>query len=109
LDWLSQFGPMLVDWKKKCVQLEKDGTTVKLQVQPKQASIQLCEGVDVGKELGMGSDVLVAQIWLCEAEVVVTPLSRPPLEIQMVLDQYSLVFDPITKLPPIELLIIKYP
>jgi hypothetical protein len=50
--------------------------------------------------LGKGSDVLVAQIWLCEAEVVVTPLSTPPPEIQLVLDQYSLVFDPITKLPP---------
>jgi hypothetical protein len=41
---------------------------VRLQAQEEQAQIQLCEKVEIAKELKAQNEVLLAQIWLCEVE-----------------------------------------
>jgi hypothetical protein len=50
LDWLSQCSTMLVNWEDKWVELYKKDTT-RLQVQEERASVQMCEAIQVAKEL----------------------------------------------------------
>jgi len=43
LDWLSQFGPMTMDWKNKWVEIPRDNTTIRLQAQEEHSHIHMCE------------------------------------------------------------------
>jgi Retroviral aspartyl protease len=62
LDWLSQFGPMTVDWKHKWVEFPINNQTVRLQVQDEKAVIQMCGGVEIDKEVKSQSEIMVAHI-----------------------------------------------
>jgi hypothetical protein len=39
LDWLLQFGPIVVYWNQKWIELKKEGKIVKLQVQSEHSMI----------------------------------------------------------------------
>jgi Retroviral aspartyl protease len=99
LDWLSKFGPMTIDWRNKWVEIPTEDTVVKLQVQEENAAIQLCEEVELDKEFKPQSEIMVAHIWLCEAEIKqeTTPLDP---SLHSVLLQFPEVFAQITNSPP---------
>jgi Reverse transcriptase (RNA-dependent DNA polymerase)/Retroviral aspartyl protease/Retrotransposon gag protein len=99
LDWLSQFGPMTVDWKHKWVEFPLHSQMVKLQVQDEKVIIQMCEGVEIEKEVRNQSEIMVAHIWLCEAE---PGKGSAPVatKLQEVLKQFPEVFDGTSNTPP---------
>jgi hypothetical protein len=80
LDWLSKLGPMCIDWEKKWVQFEMKGKTIKLQVTDKVAQLNLCDSVELTGECKSQKEVLVAQIWLCEARPISKSNHAPELE-----------------------------
>jgi hypothetical protein len=98
LDWLAQFGPMVVDWNSKWVQFEMGGKTVKLQVQKEIVEISLCEAVNVSKE------ILAVSLWWpkfgCVAEDLHIPSLQAPAALQPRLNRFASVFESITALPP---------
>jgi Reverse transcriptase (RNA-dependent DNA polymerase)/RNase H-like domain found in reverse transcriptase/Retroviral aspartyl protease/Retrotransposon gag protein len=99
LDWLSQFEPMTVDWKHKWVKFSLHSQMVRLQVQDEKVIIQMCEGVEIEKEVKSQSEIMVAHIWLCEAE---PGKGSAPVatELQEVLNQFPEVFDGTSNTPP---------
>jgi Retroviral aspartyl protease len=66
LDWLSQFGPMCIDWHNRWVEFQQQGDKIRLQVSSETAMLKLCEEINVDKELKSHSDLVVAHIWFCE-------------------------------------------
>jgi RNase H-like domain found in reverse transcriptase/Reverse transcriptase (RNA-dependent DNA polymerase)/Integrase zinc binding domain/Retroviral aspartyl protease/Ty3 transposon capsid-like protein/Integrase core domain/Chromo (CHRromatin Organisation MOdifier) domain len=107
LDWLSQFATMLVNWNGKWVELAKNGTTTRLQVQEEMAKVQLCHEVQLEKEVKGGSDIMMAQIWLCQ-ETELKP-DNTPIELQSLLAEFSCVFDNTFNLPPLRAIDHKIP
>lgn len=51
---------MKIDWRNKWFEFDKGGKPVKLQVQEEKTLIQMCEGVELDKELKANSSVIVA-------------------------------------------------
>jgi Reverse transcriptase (RNA-dependent DNA polymerase)/RNase H-like domain found in reverse transcriptase/Retroviral aspartyl protease len=103
LDWLSQFGPMCIDWHNRWVEFQQQGDKIRLQVSSETAMLKLCEEINVDKELKSHSDLVVAHIWFCEeltrqhkVQSTVTTHS----EIDEVLSKFSCVFDSTVSLPP---------
>jgi DNA-binding helix-hairpin-helix protein with protein kinase domain len=71
------------------------------------AIVKMCEGMEVHKVIKDVSDVVVAQIWVCEAMTVNNEVAivkfipeSPENKIQKVLNQFSSVFVPPTVMPP---------
>jgi Retroviral aspartyl protease len=98
LDWLSTLGPMQIDWKEKWLEFQNKGKSVKLQVTTEKAVLQLCETVNLDKEIKSDSNLLVAHLWMCELNNM-NP-QEVPSELLPVLTQYSMVFEPKAELPP---------
>jgi Retroviral aspartyl protease len=67
LDWLSQFGPMTIDWQQKWVEFKQGDRLIRLEVKGEQAVIQQYECIKVAKESKSQSEVMLAHIWLCVA------------------------------------------
>jgi Retroviral aspartyl protease len=107
LDWLSKFGPMKVDWQNRWVELNQNGTTVKLQVPLVSAALHQCEAVELSAEWKPQQEILVAQIWLCEADPA--PAKLVPADLADIIQQYSTVFKNQTQLPLLEVLITQFP
>jgi Retroviral aspartyl protease len=87
LDWLSKFEPMLIGWNQKWIEFDNNGCKVRLHVQDENVVVHFCEGIQVDKELKDGNEVMVAQIWLCEANPnsVFPSLNNVPIEFYYVL------------------------
>jgi Retroviral aspartyl protease len=98
LDWLSKFGPMKVDWHHKWVEITENGATIRLQVVPDSATIQCCGGVELPSEWKPQSELLVAQIWLCEAQPTLD--KHVLVELLELLQQFAYVFENQATLPP---------
>jgi hypothetical protein len=91
---------MLIDWNNKWVHIDKGGKMVKLQAHPEQAVVQVCEEVNINEELQGRSELMVAQIWLCEAASPTVCSTHPSPELSKVLEDFASVFEPIFTLPP---------
>jgi Reverse transcriptase (RNA-dependent DNA polymerase)/RNase H-like domain found in reverse transcriptase/Retroviral aspartyl protease len=100
LDWLSQFATLLVNWKERWVELNQYGTTVRLQVQEEVTKVQMCETVQLEKEIKNGSELMVAHIWLCQPEEYNMDLATVPRELHSLLNQYKSLFNTSTPSPP---------
>jgi Reverse transcriptase (RNA-dependent DNA polymerase) len=94
---------MLIGWNKKWIEFDNNGCKVRLQVQDENVVVHFYEGIQVDKELKDGNEVMVAQIWLCEANPnsVFPSLKNVPTEFHSVLQQFSTVFEQPTTLPPV--------
>jgi hypothetical protein len=101
LDLLSQFATMLVNWEEKWVELAKPSNTVKLAIQEEIAKVQMCESIQVAKEVKEGSELMVAHIWLCQAESASMDLSSVPVALDLILLHYKHLFNTQTSLPPV--------
>lgn len=98
LDWLSQFGPMKIDWGERWIAFEKEGREIKLQVQEEAAIVRLCQQVNIEKEIKEDSELIVAQIMLVLTN---DDKSAPmPTEVAKVLETFSDVFENPSSLPP---------
>jgi hypothetical protein len=53
---------MRVDWQNHWIELNQDGTTVKLQMPPVSATLHQCETVELPTEWKPQQEILVAQI-----------------------------------------------
>jgi hypothetical protein len=98
LDWLSQFGPMKIDWRERWIAFEKGGREIKLQVQEEKAVVKMCQQVNLDKEGKEDSELIVAQVML----VLASEESQAPVpkEVALVLNQFPDVFENPTTLPP---------
>lgn len=88
LDWLSQLGPIQIDWRKKWLEFSKGGKTVRLQVQEETACIKA------------QSDIMLAHIWLCEEGGKKEDSNTVLPELQGVLSKFTKVFETSNSLPP---------
>ena len=84
MDWLEQFSPMKVDWKHKWLALPYNGSTVVLYGDVPSAP--------------EGTVIQVCAVELHETEPVVSIYCHP--EIQQILDEFSVLFELPTTLPP---------
>jgi hypothetical protein len=93
---------MLVGWNNKWIEFDRQGTTVRLQIQEEQAVAHMCEEIQIAKELKEGNEIMVAQIWMCEAEQeqILKGMLTVPTVLQPVLHKYMAVFEQPTSLPP---------
>ncbi|KAJ4807897.1 polyprotein [Rhynchospora pubera] len=98
-DWLTELGPMLIDWKKGVLKFKQGSKEVKLQVCTETAEISLCEGAFSFKlEENQGSEILVACLFKVETVDEITPEMES--ELILILDQYHNIFVEPTFLPP---------
>ncbi|KAJ4753988.1 polyprotein [Rhynchospora pubera] len=100
LDWLTELGPMMVDWGQGCIQFKRNNKDVKLQVCDEVAEIRLYEGqVNPAEEIKKGSEVLVAHLFKLEEGNSTQLLSNPKFD--EILAKFSEVFQEPSALPPI--------
>ncbi|KAJ4816839.1 polyprotein [Rhynchospora pubera] len=100
LDWLTELGPMMVDWGQGCIQFKRNNKDVKLQVCDEVAEIRLYEGqVNPAEEIKRGSEVLVAHLFKLEEGNSTQLLSNPKFD--EILAKFSEVFQEPSALPPI--------
>jgi RNase H-like domain found in reverse transcriptase/Reverse transcriptase (RNA-dependent DNA polymerase)/Integrase zinc binding domain/Retroviral aspartyl protease/Integrase core domain/Retrotransposon gag protein/Chromo (CHRromatin Organisation MOdifier) domain len=98
LDWLSKLGPMKIDWSQQWVEFKLGPETVKLQVKGNESELHCCEAVELSSEWKPHSELLVAQIWLCEGQS--SKENQVPMELEEVLKKFVAVFETPTQLPP---------
>lgn len=98
LDWLSQLGPMTIDWGNRWVAFEKGGKRIKLQVQEEVARVEMCQAIEMEKKIKRGSEMILAHVMLVQGGSKEATLTPP--EIQEVLNQYEEVFLESSSLPP---------
>ncbi|KAJ3685430.1 hypothetical protein LUZ61_014594 [Rhynchospora tenuis] len=99
MDWLTERGPMVVDWKKGSLRFKNGDKEVKLQVCEEVAEVALCHTVmDLRNEDKKGSEILIAHMFKVEADSLIGRNVAPELE--FVIDQYSHIFEEPKTLPP---------
>jgi Retroviral aspartyl protease/Reverse transcriptase (RNA-dependent DNA polymerase) len=99
IDWLTQIGPMRIDWGKESIKFNHNGTYIKLQVQEEVAEVKLCEGaIDVKKGKRRGSKIVVARLFIMGNEE--KGQKNIHVDLQEILDQFQDVFLEPTNLPP---------
>ncbi|KAJ4821432.1 polyprotein [Rhynchospora pubera] len=99
LDWLTERGPMMVDWKKGYLKFKNGDKEVKLQVSEETAGLALCQSeLDLVQERRKGSEILVAQLFKMEAENPIELNVAP--ELLPILQNYAQLFEEPTTLPP---------
>lgn len=90
---------MKIDWGSKWIEFERGGKVIKLLVQEEIAKVTMCQTLKLTKQLKSQSEVLIAQICLCESKE--TNNTVHILELEMVLSRYSDVFEATIELLPI--------
>ncbi|KAJ3689593.1 hypothetical protein LUZ61_018757 [Rhynchospora tenuis] len=99
LDWLTELGPMWIDWGKGCIAFKRNGTDIHLQVQEELAEVQLCQQVfNLKKEAADGNEVLIAHLFLVKPESHINKSEK--LQLADILDKYKAVFQEPCALPP---------
>ncbi|KAJ4783151.1 polyprotein [Rhynchospora pubera] len=99
LDWLTERGPMMVDWKKGCLKFKDGDKEVQLQVSEETAGLALCHSeMNLVQEGRKGSEILVAHLFKVEVE------NRKEIEVAQelkpILTEYAYLFEEPTTLPP---------
>ncbi|KAJ1702741.1 hypothetical protein LUZ63_002520 [Rhynchospora breviuscula] len=99
LDWLTERGPMMVDWKKGCLKFKSGDKEVKLQVCEEVAEVSMCDTeINLVQERKRGNEVVIAQLFSVvnepSGETSITP------ELCNVLEEYSELFEEPKTLPP---------
>jgi hypothetical protein len=89
---------MMIDWNNKWVEFKQKGNKVKLQVLKEDSVLQVCEEVELQSEWRPQSELLVAQVWVCEDQTISKNIIR--LELMDVLSKYAVVFETPNQLPP---------
>ncbi|KAJ4748790.1 polyprotein [Rhynchospora pubera] len=99
MDWLSQHGPMTIDWELGQLQLFKEGQKLIFQVKNEVAEVRMCqEVVQPAKEAKNGSLMLLAHIMsVDEQQTVPQPV---PHQLQPVLMEFDHIFLEPSELPP---------
>jgi hypothetical protein len=98
-DWLTQVGPMKVDWRKGGIEFNHKGVDIKLQVQEEVVEVKFCERViDIRKEKKKGSEIVVAHLFSLGEEEKAQKQIHP--ELQDILNQFQDVFLEPTTPPP---------
>jgi Retroviral aspartyl protease len=92
LDWLSKWGEMCVNWKDKWIKFQHEGKEVQLNVTDEVAVVRMCEEIDIKKENLNGSEMVIAQVWLCEGQLYNSGTTLANAEIKQVLDQFADIF-----------------
>lgn len=91
MDWLSTFGPMMVDWCKGILNINSKGKTVKFQVEEVTAEIQIYQHeLDITKKKKKGTQIIVAHLFSTEVMEASAKVTHPGL--QQVLNEFSEVF-----------------
>ncbi|KAJ1699965.1 hypothetical protein LUZ63_008477 [Rhynchospora breviuscula] len=99
LDWLMSLGPMSIDWSKGRLEFNNNGQEVKLQVKSEIAEVKIMEGkLNVAREVGRGSDLLIAHLFMVDEQQHVTGAIHSKLK--KVIEEYSSVFEEPMGLPP---------
>ncbi|KAJ4764940.1 polyprotein [Rhynchospora pubera] len=100
MDWLSQHGPMSIDWEAGKVQLCKEGKVMDLVVTQEEATAHMCQGFwNPTREQQKGHLLLLAHI-SCLDEVKWDKHATPGADMQLILSKFPQVFQEPTTLPP---------
>ncbi|KAJ4815745.1 polyprotein [Rhynchospora pubera] len=100
LDWLSEMGPMVIDWKQGSIEFKKGHKQVKLQVHDEVAEVQMCHGIlNLEKESKAGNEIMVAYLFKVE-ECHKLP-TVPAIDMDHILHSFSDVFAEPNSLPPL--------
>ncbi|KAJ3689395.1 hypothetical protein LUZ61_018559 [Rhynchospora tenuis] len=100
MDWLSQHGPMMIDWDTGKLQLHNHGQVIELTVQQEVAEVKLCQAMcDPVKEQQRGNMLVVAHIYCVQPTKILEEKSVCP-QLQPLLQQFSEVFSEPSSLPP---------
>jgi hypothetical protein len=91
---------MTINWKDKWLKFHNGDRDVKLTVSDEVTIVKMYERLEVSKVIKDASEVVVAQIWLCEAMSVKFIPELVDDKIQKVLNQFSSVFSQPTTMPP---------
>lgn len=103
MDWLEYHSPMLIDWPKRCMQIEHEGFTVVLQGVTSSATT--CGTLNNIQLASMAKQSAVAyEVHICFAadseEITNISYTELPPEITQVLLDYDDIFQKPTGLPP---------
>ncbi|KAJ4755941.1 polyprotein [Rhynchospora pubera] len=99
LDWLTERGPMLVDWKKGCLKFNDGNQEINLQVCEESTEVALCNSlIDLNLEGKKGNEVLIAQLFRVEEALIETKLVAK--ELLPLIDKYQHLFEEPKSLPP---------
>ncbi|KAJ4810364.1 polyprotein [Rhynchospora pubera] len=99
LDWLTEMGPMMVDWGTGSIEFKKGNQMVKLQVRDEIAEVHLCHQlINIDQEIKEGSEVIVAHIFELEPDNNSSTMAT--LNVESVLNRYQEVFTEPSSLPP---------
>ncbi|KAJ4817820.1 polyprotein [Rhynchospora pubera] len=99
LDWLTELGPMLIDWNKGSLKFKRGNTEVRLQVGHESAEVQLCQGTIMPHaEEEEGNEVLVAHLFKVEELQQAAPTQM--VDMSAVVAQFPEVFQEPSQLPP---------
>jgi hypothetical protein len=89
-----------INWKDQWLKFNKGDKVVHLSISEEVVIVKVCEVVDVHKEFKSSSEVLAAQVLLCEANILDSSLTLVHSTIQKVLTTISSVFTQPFELSP---------
>ncbi|KAJ4807007.1 polyprotein [Rhynchospora pubera] len=99
LDWLTELGPMMVDWGKGYLAFQKDNKQIQLKVQEEVAEVHLCqEAFNIQEETAAGSEVMIAHLFLISPNTKIQQEAQ--IQLEDVLAKYNEVFQDPKSLPP---------
>ncbi|KAJ3690822.1 hypothetical protein LUZ61_019986 [Rhynchospora tenuis] len=99
LDWLTDRGPMLVDWKNGCLKFKNREKEVRLQVCDETTEVAVCHTMmDLRNETKKGSEIIIAQLFKIETDS--HSVSNVAVKLTTIIDQYSQLFEEPKTLPP---------
>ncbi|KAJ4733316.1 polyprotein [Rhynchospora pubera] len=100
IDWLTELGPMMVDWGQGQIKFKRGNKEVQLQVNEEVAEVRMCVGnLNPEEEIKKGNEVIIAHLFKVQATNSNCVVS-PHLQLDSVLNAYTDVFQEPSTLPP---------
>ncbi|KAJ4802055.1 polyprotein [Rhynchospora pubera] len=100
LDWLTEMGPMLIDWGKGYIKFQQGSREIELQVKDEVAQVQLCQEIfSVEEEKAAGHEVFIAHLFLVGQQS--SSQHNISTHLDEVLSKFAAVFQEPSSLPPL--------